>query len=178
MIYFICIPSYINAPLLIIEIIGVGFFIPPPRHSSGIKYPGSDRVNSVIGVFQTLRARHGPYYVICGGDFNVQLGRSHSNHTIMFETFCSAEDFISAHTIGNQVEFIYCSDFNNDVRTTIDQSVIFLICNLQLEFRKIKPFGHALPLMDNQAEFVRNRNTTKKKFPRTCRRTDRRRVRQ
>ena len=30
MLYFICIPSYINAPLLSIEIIGVGFFIPPP----------------------------------------------------------------------------------------------------------------------------------------------------
>ena len=31
--------------------------------------------NSAIGAFQTLRARHGPNYVICGGDFNVQLSR-------------------------------------------------------------------------------------------------------
>ena len=37
----------------------------------------------------------------------------------MFETFCSAVDLISAHTftIGNQVEYTYCSDLNNDVRT-------------------------------------------------------------
>ena len=79
--------------------------------------------NSAIGAFQTLRARHGPNYVICGGDFNVQLSRSHSNQTIMFEIFCSAEDLISAHTIGNQVEYTYCSDFNKDVRTTIDHFV-------------------------------------------------------
>ena len=69
-----------------------------------------DSFNSAIGAFQTLRARHGPNYVICGGDFNVQLSRSHSNQTIMFEIFCSAEDLISAH-------------FNNDVRTTIDHFV-------------------------------------------------------
>ena len=43
MIYIISIPSFINAPLLVIEIIGVGFFI-PRRHASGTKYPGSDRV--------------------------------------------------------------------------------------------------------------------------------------
>ena len=30
MIYIISIPSFINALLLVIEIIGVGFFIPPP----------------------------------------------------------------------------------------------------------------------------------------------------
>ena len=30
MIYIISIPSCINAPLLVTEIIGVGFFIPPP----------------------------------------------------------------------------------------------------------------------------------------------------
>ena len=29
-IYIISIPSFRNAPLLVIEIIGVGFFIPPP----------------------------------------------------------------------------------------------------------------------------------------------------
>ena len=29
MIYITSIPSFINAPLLVIEIIGVGFFIPP-----------------------------------------------------------------------------------------------------------------------------------------------------
>ena len=58
-----------------------------------------DSFNSAFGTFQTLRARHGPNYVICGGDFNVQLSRLHSNQSIMFETFCSAEDLISAHTI-------------------------------------------------------------------------------
>ena len=79
-----------------------------------------DNLNSAFGAFQTLRARHGPNYVICGGDSNIQLSRSHSNQTIMFETLCTAEDLISAHTIGNQVEYTYCSDFNNDARTTID----------------------------------------------------------
>ena len=44
MIYIISIPSCINAPMLVNEIIGVGFFI-PPRHSGDTKYPGSDRVN-------------------------------------------------------------------------------------------------------------------------------------
>ena len=58
-----------------------------------------DSFNSAIGAFQTLRARHGPNYVICGGDFNVQLSRSHSNQTIMCEIFCSAKDLISAHTM-------------------------------------------------------------------------------
>ena len=40
--------------------------------------------NFAIRAFQTLRARYGPNYVICGGDFNVQISRSHSNQTIMF----------------------------------------------------------------------------------------------
>ena len=55
--------------------------------------------NSTIGAFQTSRARHGPNYVICGRDFNIQLSRLYSNQTIMFETLCSAEDLISAHTM-------------------------------------------------------------------------------
>ena len=83
-----------------------------------------DSLNSAFDAFQTLRARHGPNYVICGGDSNVQLSRLYSNQTIMFETLCTAEDLISAHTIGNQVEYTYCSDFNIDVRTTIDHFVI------------------------------------------------------
>ena len=46
-----------------------------------------DSFNSAIDAFQTLRARHGPNYVICGGDFNVQLSRSYSIQTIMFKPF-------------------------------------------------------------------------------------------
>ena len=42
-IYIISIPSFINSPLLVIEIIGVGFLY-HRRHASGTKYPGSDRV--------------------------------------------------------------------------------------------------------------------------------------
>ena len=45
MIHIISIASFINAPLLVIEIIGVGFFI-PPRHAGDTKYPRSDRVKT------------------------------------------------------------------------------------------------------------------------------------
>ena len=45
MIYIISIPSCIKAPLLVTEIIGVGFLY-HPRHSGDTKYPGSDRVKS------------------------------------------------------------------------------------------------------------------------------------
>ena len=84
-----------------------------------------DSLNSAFDAFQTLRARHGPNYVICGGDFNVQLSRLHSNQTIMFETFCSVEDLISAYTMAIKWNTCtYCRDFNNDVRTTIDHFVI------------------------------------------------------
>ena len=43
MIYIISVPSFINAPLLVIEIIGWAFLY-HPRHAGDTKYPGSDRV--------------------------------------------------------------------------------------------------------------------------------------
>ena len=43
-----------------------------------------DSFNAVVGAFQSLRARYEPSYIICGGDFNVDLSRVQSSQRVMF----------------------------------------------------------------------------------------------
>ena len=82
-----------------------------------------DSFNAVVGAFQSLRARCEPGYVICGGYFNVDLSRVQSSQTVMFKNFCCSEGLISAHTIGNPVEYTYCGDISG-IKSTIDHFVI------------------------------------------------------
>ena len=46
----------------------------------------------------------------------------------MFKNFCSSEDLISAHTIGNPVEYTYCSDISG-IKSTIDHVVSIELVN-------------------------------------------------
>ena len=57
------------------------------------------------------------------GIFNVDLSRLQSTQTSLFKQFCNDESLISVHTIGNQVEYTYCSDING-VKSTLDHFVI------------------------------------------------------
>ena len=82
-----------------------------------------DGFSSTIGAFQALKAKHAPSYVICAGDFNVDLSRLQSTQTSLFKQFCNEESLISVHTIGNQVEYTYCSDISG-VKSTLDHFVI------------------------------------------------------
>ena len=82
-----------------------------------------DGFSSTIGAFQALTAKHAPSYVICAGDFNVDLSRLQSTQTSLFKQFRNEESLISVHTIGNQVEYTYCSDISG-VKSTLDHFVI------------------------------------------------------
>ena len=84
----------------------------------------------------------------------------------------------------HRITYLYINFQQNRVSRsvkTVHTSLFANICNLQLEFRKITPFGHAHPLTDIHAHFqinrpVRYRNSAKINY--FHRRTDRRRARQ
>ena len=82
-----------------------------------------DGFSSTIGAFQALKANHAPSYVICTGDFNVDLSRLQSTQSSLFKQFCNEESLFSVHTIGNQVEYTNCSDISG-VTSTHDHFVI------------------------------------------------------
>ena len=54
-----------------------------------------DGSSSTVGAFQTLKAKHAPSYVICAGDFNVDLSRLQSTQTSFFKQFRNDESLIS-----------------------------------------------------------------------------------
>ena len=93
MIHIISIQSFINAPLLVIEIIGVGIFI-PPRHADDTKYPGSDRVKHILSRCSVslqqgrYRWRHDQTLAVIAHhlelSLNTQRGRKTTNNTINF----------------------------------------------------------------------------------------------
>ena len=62
-----------------------------------------DSFNAVVGAFQSLRARYEPSYVICGGDFNVDLSRVQSSQTVMI--FYPVKTYLVKNTI---VLLIHC----------------------------------------------------------------------
>ena len=51
------------------------------------------------------------------------VGRLQSTQISLFKQFCNEESLISVHTIGNQVEYTYCSDISG-VKSTFDHFVI------------------------------------------------------
>ena len=71
-----------------------------------------DSFNAIVCAFQSLRARYEPGYVICIGDFTVDLSRVQSSQTVMFKNFCCSEG-LTHYTIGNPVEYTYSSDINS-----------------------------------------------------------------
>ena len=86
----------------------------------------ADTFSQVLGAIQELRIRHCPDYVVYyGGDFNVELCRLQSTQTVSFNCFCSEDNLVSAHSIGNPVKYTYTSGINgSSVHSTIDHFVL------------------------------------------------------
>ena len=53
-----------------------------------------DSFSLVTGAFQALKVKHTPSYIICAGDFNVDLSRLQSTQTSSFKQFCNDESLV------------------------------------------------------------------------------------
>ena len=52
------------------------------------------------------------------------MGRLQSTQTIALDVFCSIDNLISAHSIGNPVKYTYTSDIDNSIHSTNDHFVL------------------------------------------------------
>ena len=86
-----------------------------------------------------------PDHFIYGGDWNADLSRFHSQHTIALSQFCVEEHLIHVYSINKSVDYTYLTDINCS-KSLIDHFFIIINNNKLCVINDIKKQSDHLPL--------------------------------